>query len=395
MSQRDNSLGRRRLATRRPLVHGIHSVVSLAVCLSLAIPQTTWAQGSGAVLSMTSLTCSAAVQAEEEDHFAHMSFRQRERLARRVFRQAEGHKRRGQLDEAIEKYEQAYRLVPHKHGLAFIIGMAYQKAGSCERAGHFLDRLIKHGGTEARLQDKISRARDVLSELSAQGCWQGGAPAKSDNEAPLLVDPDDETAPEPEPEQDEYEDESDEEATPVYDGPTVNQATLDENPLGESSQSARKKSQRDFRRANSRGFLISGIILASLGIIGLGGAGFLHWKSHDTAKRIIKLTDVDPTTRFPVVAFGCRGMSQKDAKSLCPRVLIKDFKFYQKYTPIAYGVGGGLLGLGLTFILIKQIRLARYRRRAEGKLSWHHPERLDLSPYRVGQRIGAQATLRF
>lgn len=383
----------------------IRPILSLGLSVALALPSTALAQAPRVSTSVLALASEATVQQDpEEDSFSHMTFRQRERLARRVFRQAEGHHRRGQLEKAIERYEQVYRLVPSKHGLAFIIGNAYRQVGNCEMAGQFLQRLVTHGESTPKLQEKVDRAKLVLQELRDEGCLQDNAAAaapEAEEEAPLLED-----SPEP---QDDPLDEidnaaadaqaereaQDEPEAPVYDGPTVDQARLDENPLGESSEAARRRGDKAFRRANSRGFLISGIVLASIGALGLGTAGFLHWKTHDTAEQLIRLTKVDPLTQFPTTDFSCRYLPAEERANGCPTRLISDMNFYQQYTPIAYGVGGGLLGLGLTFILIKKIRMARYRKRKSGRVSWSHPERLHISPARFGRQLGARAALRF
>ena len=68
--------------------------------------------------------------------------------------------------EAELKYEQAYHLVPGKHGFAYKVGTSAHKAGDCERAKMYLDHFITYADAEKHA-DRLKSAKKLRGIL---GC---------------------------------------------------------------------------------------------------------------------------------------------------------------------------------------------------------------------------------
>jgi tetratricopeptide (TPR) repeat protein len=66
---------------------------------------------------------------------------------------------------ALPLYEQAYQLMPGKHGFALKVGDAAQKVGDCAKAMQYYDHFVKYAETDKYASD-IRRAKKAL----AAGC---------------------------------------------------------------------------------------------------------------------------------------------------------------------------------------------------------------------------------
>jgi len=82
------------------------------------------------------------VDAPAVDPYADLSEEERVEKAEVLFHEAEALAKQEQWREAEEKYEEAYHLVPGKHGFAYKVAMAAVKAGDCEKARVFLEHFI-------------------------------------------------------------------------------------------------------------------------------------------------------------------------------------------------------------------------------------------------------------
>lgn len=63
---------------------------------------------------------------------------------------------------ALPLYEQAYQLMPGKHGFALKVGDAAQKVGDCAKAMQYYDHFVKYAESDKYASD-IRRAKKALS----------------------------------------------------------------------------------------------------------------------------------------------------------------------------------------------------------------------------------------
>lgn len=65
--------------------------------------------------------------------------------------------------------EQAYYLVPGKHGFALLVGEAAFDTGDCEKASLFLKHFLAYADPQAQ-PDKWARAQRLLVQIETLGC---------------------------------------------------------------------------------------------------------------------------------------------------------------------------------------------------------------------------------
>lgn len=92
--------------------------------------------------------------------------------AKGLYLQAEDLVAEGKDAEAIPFYEEAYRLVPGKHGFAFKVGVAAHKTGDCAKAKEYFDHLITYGSDQQKLAGKIKEAKKILAKIKKSKCDQ-------------------------------------------------------------------------------------------------------------------------------------------------------------------------------------------------------------------------------
>lgn len=102
------------------------------------------------------------------DPYAELSEEQRTEQARVAFGQAEAFAKQGQWLEAKTKYEEAYHLVPSKHGLAYKVANAAVEAGDCEKARVFFEHYLLYGDInrhQAQLHSALAKHRALECTL--------------------------------------------------------------------------------------------------------------------------------------------------------------------------------------------------------------------------------------
>lgn len=100
----------------------------------------------------------------EVDPYAELSEEQRTDKARVLFGEAEELAAQAQWLEAKNKYEEAYHLVPSKHGLAYKIANAAIEVGDCEKAQIFLEHYLIYADLErheALLHSALTKHRQL------------------------------------------------------------------------------------------------------------------------------------------------------------------------------------------------------------------------------------------
>ena len=98
-----------------------------------------------------------------------MSEDQKTERARLFYLQAEELAREGEWILAVIAYEQAYYLVPGKHGFAHKVGYAAFAAGDCDKANAYLKHFLLYADPDEH-ESRIVEAKQILAEISISGC---------------------------------------------------------------------------------------------------------------------------------------------------------------------------------------------------------------------------------
>jgi tetratricopeptide (TPR) repeat protein len=89
--------------------------------------------------------------------------------AKELYVEAEGKAKEGAWTDALGLYEQAYYLVPSKHGFALKVGVAAEKAGDCAKAITYYEHFLKYAETD-KYADDIATTKKSLAALQKKGC---------------------------------------------------------------------------------------------------------------------------------------------------------------------------------------------------------------------------------
>lgn len=235
-------------------------------------------------------------------------------LAKAKFMEAEKLYDQGRFAEAVTLYEEAYYLVPGKHGFAHKVGIAAFNAGDCNKSNTYLKHFLQYGDPE-KDADKFEEAKQILGEISVSGC-----------------------------------------ATAETTTTTTNTNTADpvdnENPLGESSTEIRQQEAAEARQTakqEKRGLLVGGAVLTGFGVAGLvvGFAGL--GVASGSASSLRDLSSNQTITGFPVGDYECRNDLG------CPSTLEGRLKLGNG---LAYGglIGGGVLtSVGVALLAVYMV----------------------------------------
>jgi len=98
-----------------------------------------------------------------------LSEEERLEQAKDLYKQAEGKAAEEDWAGALPLYEQAYQLVPGKHGFALKVGLAAEKAGDCKKATTYLEHFVTYA-TEDKYQDDRAQAEALLADIKKRGC---------------------------------------------------------------------------------------------------------------------------------------------------------------------------------------------------------------------------------
>jgi tetratricopeptide (TPR) repeat protein len=70
---------------------------------------------------------------------------------------------------ALPLYEEAYYLVPSKHGFALKVGVAAEKTGDCAKAIEYYEHFLKYAEAD-KYEDDIKSTKKSLDALQKNGC---------------------------------------------------------------------------------------------------------------------------------------------------------------------------------------------------------------------------------
>lgn len=280
-----------------------------------------------------------------------MSEEEKTERAKTLFSDAEGLAGQEKWAEAVPLYEEAYYLVPGKHGFAHKVGFAAWKAGDCNKADTYLKHFITYGDPEKQA-DKIAEAKIILGEISVSGC-------ATTSTTTTTTTTNSNTTPEEE-----------------------------ENPLGDSTKASRQdeaKGARDAKKNEKRGLLIGGAVLISVGVIGVGAGAAGLGISAGAGKQLTQLSTNDTNTGFPVGDYSCR-----DTGEACPFDLERKMKAMNGLAYAGFGIGGAALIGGIAMIAIYSSS-----KKKNGPMEVGNAEVTALGPTFLRGGAGAMAEIRF
>lgn len=278
--------------------------------------------------------------------------------AKGLYVQAEELVAQGNHADAVPLYEEAYQLVPGKHGFAYKVGVSAYEVGDCAKAKEYFNHLVTYGSDQEKLADKVAEAKGILGKIKKSKCDQ---PKKADKGAPQP-------------------------AAPVQieeDNPFAKP-----KPLTGTQKQAKEAVEKSRRRgAKSQKNLEA---MKSYGLMGIGGAmmiggGVLLVLARVNGRRLGDLAKpTEPLELYPQGDFACRNPDDP-----CPYRMAKNMRIFNL-------AGYGLLGLGLlavgggTYFLLQQ-RKSRGKTKSEPSPA----TTFRFSPHWGRQSMGASASMRF
>lgn len=319
--------------------------VALALAFSLSLPSLALAQ-----VPPPPEEAAPKVDESISGNSENMTEDQKKERAKQLFSDAEALAGQERWAEAIPLYEEAYYLVPDKHGFAHKVGIAAWKAGDCNKADIYLKHFITYGDQEKQ-KDKIDEAKVILGEISVSGCAT---------------------------------------TTTTTTTTTTNTATPEEeeNPLGDSTKDERQGDAAAARKAKKdekRGLLIGGAVLISVGVVGVGlGAAGLGISS-SSSNQLADLSTNATNTGFPIGDYSCR-----DKNEACPYDLEQRMKGMNIMAGMGFGIGGAALLGGIAMIAIYSAA-----KKKRGGTEAGTPEVTALGPTFLPGGAGAMAAIRF
>lgn len=89
--------------------------------------------------------------------------------AKGLYMEAEGKAKAEDWAGALPLYEEAYQLVPAKHGFALKVGVAAEKSGDCAKAITYYEHFVKYAEAD-KYEDDIKSTQKSLDALKKKGC---------------------------------------------------------------------------------------------------------------------------------------------------------------------------------------------------------------------------------
>jgi hypothetical protein len=315
--------------------------VPLAILLSLSLPGVALAQ----VPPPPKGPAKAKPEPEPEPE-PELSEEEKEEKAKDLYLQAEALAAEDKWTEAVPLYEQAYYLVPGKHGFAHKVGIATWKIGNCDKTHEYLTHFVTYA-TEDKYADKVAEAQAILDEIQTRDC--------------LTPEPE----PEPEPE------------------PTAIENPLDpgDNPLDPGTDTDGGKSKE------KKGLLVGGAVLIVLGAGGIGAGAAGVAMASGAGGKLDELSSYATPTGYPVGDYACR-------VGECPSDLESRLATGKLIGYLGFAAGGALLVTGVALIAVHMVK----KKKAGGGANASAPANVQLTaagPMLLPGGGGAMAGIRF
>ncbi len=110
----------------------------------------------------------SAATASPEPAAPELSEEERKAQAKDLYVEAEAKAAAEDWSAAVGLYEQAYYLVPEKHGFALKVGIAAEKSGDCDKATTYYQHFVQYAEPD-KYADDIAKAKKSLAKLE-KGC---------------------------------------------------------------------------------------------------------------------------------------------------------------------------------------------------------------------------------
>lgn len=290
--------------------------VPVALALSFCVPNLAIA---GTVVQVPPPPSGPAETTPAPQPQPELSEEEKEAKAKDLYMQAEGLAAEGKWVESVPLYEEAYYLVPGKHGFAHKVGVAAWHAKDCNKANEYLKHFLTYG-EEDKYADKFAEAKQILGEISVSGC------ATND------------TTPTPQPQPTPAGPDGEEEVAPGLEGAGTERA-------------AANKDAKDTAKSEKRGLLIGGSVLTGLGVagvaVGIAGLGMASGAANSLQDLSTNLT----LSGFPEGDYACRGVAGGE----CPFDLEKRMRTGNVLGYVGLGVGGAALIGGVAMLAIYMV----------------------------------------
>jgi hypothetical protein len=98
------------------------------------------------------------------DPAPNLSEEEKAEKAKALYVEAEGKAAAEDWTAAVGLYEQAYHLVPAKHGFALKVALAADKTGDCAKAVTFFEHFVQYADPE-KYADDLASSKKRLAEL--------------------------------------------------------------------------------------------------------------------------------------------------------------------------------------------------------------------------------------
>lgn len=327
--------------------------VPVALALTLSLPNVALAG------TLVQVPPAPAGPAETAPPAETLTEEQKAERAKDMYMQAEGMAAEGKWAEAVPLYEEAYYLVPGKHGFAHKVGVAAWNAKDCNKANEYLKHFIKYGD-ESKDADKFAEAKQILGEISVSGCATDDSSTDTTTTTTTTV-------------------------TDDGAGPDLTSAS-DERHTANATTKKQAKNEK-------RGLLIGGSVLLGVGVAGVavGIAGLAI--ASGSAGSLQELSSNVTTSGFPEGDYACRSVPSSE----CPFELEKRMKTGNILGYVGLGVGGAALIGGAAMLAIYMVNKkkngnAQEATPTEGAAG---TELSGLGPMFIPGGAGAMAEIRF
>lgn len=273
-------------------------------------------------------------------------------LAKTYYLEAEAAFKAEDYATATNKYEEAYFLVPGKHGFAYKVGTAAWAMGDCAKADEYFRHYVTYETRESKAE-QIAEAKRVLGEIAIQGC---ATPAEEPAAAAT-------TAP------------AEQAAVPEDDGPDLTSSRDKRAAAG-----AEEVEEKPDREKKFSPMMTAGIGLSAVGVVGLaaGVTGLIVGNS--AAKTLIDESSNNTASGFPSGQYG------SDNSNLDKRVDAMNIM-----SVVGFSVGGALVATGATLIALDIVK----SKKAGGAAPAETAGLKSVGPMWMSGGGGASASFRF
>lgn len=275
--------------------------VPVAALLTVSLPNLAFAGTfAGGTFTPGALALAPADELTEE---------QKAEKAKGLYVEAERLAKEGNWEAAVVLYEQAYYLVPGKHGFAHKVGIASWQVKNCDKAYEYLTHFVTYGASEPKNAEKITEANGILAEIEAAQCRTP------------------EVAPEPEPE------------------PETTEPVEEENPFETTGE--QPGDDKPAKKKGGKGLLAGGAVLITLGVGGVVVGAVGASMASKAGSTLDDLSSTSTNTGYPVGDYACR-----DATQDCPTTLESSLTTGKALTFAGFIGGGVLLVTGVALIAV-------------------------------------------